>query len=374
MSPGAIEVDAAGYILDISEVMPGQGEDQLRLDGYVIPAMSSALSVSSRRALGCLYRLHPGDFPELKLSSFQREAIAAQLFIELIESGMTSVGERTTLEEAPSLRAAGQKAGIGLSLLLDTKGRDLADPEPLFADFKALSEPSHPSSLFDAGLLLRQPGLQPPAWMEAFRALDESAPVLIQPQKALNDAEIKALGPQSGFTGLLQPRFTKKQAALVAQSGLVVVSTPGQLQLDGDKQAPLASFVEAEGRLAIGSGPALSTQLSQLWAGLQLETHPGAALYPRIAQDSATAIGQPTGVLLPGFRADLLVLGQDHPRLFGLRPGEVLDAFLESGAPEMIDQVVVAGQRVVHGSRHVRRRAVFGEFKEAMRQVLRERA
>ena len=140
-SPGFIDVDDAGNIVALPDG-PAPGTNVGHIAGYAVPGMPNLHSHAFQRAMaGLAERSGPGEdsfwtwretmyrFVD-RLSPDDLEAIAAQLYVEMLKAGYTSVGEFHYLHHAPdgdayedpgemSLRilAAADRAGIGMTLL-----------------------------------------------------------------------------------------------------------------------------------------------------------------------------------------------------------------------------------------------------------------
>ena len=141
LSPGFILINSEGWITYISEVAPP--EKVMHIPGIAMPGMTNVHSHAFQRGMAGLseYRTaatHDSfwTWRELmyqfvsRLSPDDFEAIAAQLYIEMLKSGYTAVGEFQYLHhntdgtpfDVPaemSLRAlaAARETGIGLTLL-----------------------------------------------------------------------------------------------------------------------------------------------------------------------------------------------------------------------------------------------------------------
>lgn len=358
MSPGALELNEAGFIVNISGVMPRPGEDILRLDGYALPGMPAVHSRAVWRAVAGLGRSEEEAEAALSLLSPEElEAVAAQLYVELIEAGFTSVGEfRGEGLADPAAEAAAEAAllsaaahtQIGLTLLRAAAQASKAPPEGgARLRFGLADRPSE-------GLAER---------VAALREADEDAVVHLD----LSEGAAPAVELDSGFC-LVGGAPSEARAAIDA--GAVLGLCPAEAAIRREP-APPAAFFEG-GRVAIGTGRHLSVDLAGALRALFC-VHDGVD-YGALSRDGAFALGQPAGVLAPGFSADLIVLDPHHPRLVGLPPARVMDAFVLGGGAAMIDQVLVGGLRIVEGGRHVERRAVFQRFSAALGRWLRRLA
>jgi formimidoylglutamate deiminase len=93
------------------------------------------------------------------------------------------------------------------------------------------------------------------------------------------------------------------------------------------------------------------------------ESHVGTVLWRDAALHGAAALGQPTGAIAIGQRADWLVLDADHPAMAGCALDTVLDRLLFAGGRAALRDTMVAGKWVVRGGRHAADetlRAAFG--------------
>ena len=78
----------------------------------------------------------------------------------------------------------------------------------------------------------------------------------------------------------------------------------------------------------------------------------GRLLYESACVGGGVALGQPVGKIAPGYRADLVVLDDEHPMLQGVPGDAVLDSYVFAGTEDMIRSVHVAGREVLDRGRH----------------------
>jgi formimidoylglutamate deiminase len=132
-----IDIGADGTITSVTPQSPGPGE---RISGLVVPGMPNLHSHAFQRAMaGLAESAGPGDFWRWRdlmyrflavLAPDDVQAIAAQLYVECLLHGYTSVAEFHYLHNAPDgsryddpaelsnrMIAAARTAGIGLTLL-----------------------------------------------------------------------------------------------------------------------------------------------------------------------------------------------------------------------------------------------------------------
>lgn len=96
----------------------------------------------------------------------------------------------------------------------------------------------------------------------------------------------------------------------------------------------------------------------------------GHTLYQGAALGGARALGQPTGRIEAGCRADLVELNAQHPLLYGRRHDGVLDTWLFAGGSEMVRSAWVAGTLCVSEGRHKSRDRIEASGRQAMRGLL----
>jgi formimidoylglutamate deiminase len=169
----------------------------------------------------------------------------------------------------------------------------------------------------------------------------------------------------------------------VGKSGAVVCLCPSTEANLGDGLFPLRRFLEADGRIAIGSDSHVSInpfeELRWLEYGQRLiaqqrniaavrRSQTGRSLFELAAEGGALATGQNGGCIREGANADLIALDDDSPMLAGHSSRSLLDALVFSGFTLPIDRVMVRGEwQVVDGRHHDAEQA-----REAYARVARE--
>jgi formimidoylglutamate deiminase len=156
-----------------------------------------------------------------------------------------------------------------------------------------------------------------------------------------------------------------KGIAAAAATVCVSISTEANL---GDGFFDTARFLNAGGRLCVGSDSQSSVSPTEelRWLEYQQrlrkkrrgvlasksEPHVGTRLWRDAAQHGAQAIGQPSGAIEVGRRADWLVLDATHPSLVGAARDTALDHLVFAGGDAAIRDVMVAGRWVIKDRRH----------------------
>jgi formimidoylglutamate deiminase len=171
----------------------------------------------------------------------------------------------------------------------------------------------------------------------------------------------------------------------IVHSGAVAGLCPTTEANLGDGLFPLERFVAQGGRFGIGSDSHVSQsaveELRWLEYGQRLqhqrrniavsatERNVGDFLWQRALQGGAQAAGRPVGALAPGHRADIVVLDDAHPNMFGLALDEVLGSFVFSGNDNLVKDVMVGGQWVVRNQQHVAQQAIAARFKQTLAEL-----
>jgi formimidoylglutamate deiminase len=434
-----VTTDTAGQIAAVS---PEQNAgDAVLLDGPVLPGLANLHSHAFQRAMaGLAERSGPTADSfwtwretmyrfAAKLTPADIEAIASQLYAEMLEAGFTAVAEfhyvhhqadGTPYDDPAELSwrilAAAEASGIGLThlpVLYRHGGFGQREPQPRQRRFL------HDSDAYAALLQKLAPafggrgdrrlGIAPhslravsPAMLQAaIAALDEidaTAPIHIHIAEQI--AEVDECLGWSGRRpvdwlldqGAVNERWclvhathlTAGETLRLARSGAVAGLCPTTEANLGDGLFPAVDYMAAGGRIGIGSDSHVSVDAAEdlrlLEYGQRLirrsrnllaggpECSTGRRLFEATAAGGAQAVGQPMGAIEAGRRADFLLLDGEAPTLAARRGDTVLDSWIFAGQRRpMIREVWVGGRRVVEQGRHVRA----GEFAARYRQTLR---
>ena len=171
----------------------------------------------------------------------------------------------------------------------------------------------------------------------------------------------------------------------MAASGAIAGICPTTEANLGDGLFPLEDFLAAGGRFGIGSDSHISQsaveELRWLEYGQRLQhqrrnisvsatqRNVGDFLWQNALQGGAQASGRPVGALVVGKRADLIVLDDGHPNLYGVELDEVLGSFIFSGNDNLVKDVMVGGQWVVRNQQHVAQQAIAARFKQTLAEL-----
>ncbi|GAC1404425.1 MAG: formimidoylglutamate deiminase [Candidatus Velthaea sp.] len=429
-----IDVDPDGSIASITPDSPS-GDASL-LAGPVIPGMPNVHSHAFQRAFAGRAERSSGERDSFwtwrramyalaaRITPDQLAAIAAQLYVDMLEAGYTAVGEfhylhhdaggvpfATRSEMAQQLLYAADETGIGMTLLpvfYRWSGFREQPPRPEQARF--INDLDGFMRLFDElAPLCRTPNrrlgiaphslraVSPGDLRAALAALDErdpGAPIHIHAaeQTAEVEAAVEMLGGRP-VEWLLQhaavdarwcivhaTHINAGEVTALAASGAVAGVAPTTEANLGDGIFPLELWRAAGGATAIGSDSHVSVdpaeELRWLEYTQRLRTHRRAiapspeALYVETARGGGRALGRPIGAIVAGGRADFVVLDANAPTLHGADAPTILDRFIIAGGPRTIRDVFVGGARVVERGRHVERESITARYRHAMSSLI----
>ena len=358
-------------------------------------------------------------------------AVAAQLYTEMLAAGYTTVCEFHYLHHAPdgrpyanpaamsqALIQAARDTGIRLTLLPvlymhgGFDGRPLSERQKRFGfdidDFLSLLVGLRKleGDTLRVGLAFHSLRAVPEAAMREVlevEALDRPRPIHIHVAEQDREvADCLAWSGQRPVAWLLDhapvgPRWclvhathmTPEETRALAASGAVAGLCPTTEANLGDGLFPLAAYLEAGGRVGIGSDSHVSVspiaELRWLEYGQRLVTRrrnvaasasersTGARLYRAAVTGGAQAMGRAVGAIAPGMRADLVVLDDEHPQLCGRSGDLVLDALVFSGNDNPVRDVMIGGAWVVRERAHHAHRAgerVRARFRRTIERLL----
>jgi formimidoylglutamate deiminase len=233
----------------------------------------------------------------------------------------------------------------------------------------------------------------------ALRTIDAALPIHIHVAEQIR--EVQACKRETGRrpiellleSGLLTPQWclvhathaTSEELRGIAANGAAVcvsISTEANL---GDGRFDTDRFLAARGRLCVGSDSQITVDPSEELRWLEYQQrlrrkrrgvlatsdapHVGTRLWRDAAIHGAAAIGQPSGALAPGRRADWLVLDPQHPTMLGAAPEAALDHLVFAGGRAAIRDVMVGGQWVIRDYRHARQDEIAASFGNSLRRL-----
>lgn len=360
----------------------------------------------------------------LSMTPDQVEAVAAQLYVEMLEAGFGRVGEFHYLhhdrdgrpyaniaEMAERIAAAARLAGISLTLLpvfyahSSFGGAPANEGQRRFVNdpgrFARLLEASRAavSSLDQAVVGVAPHSLRAvtPEELAAVTGMAGDAPIHIHIAEQVREVEdclawsgarpvewLLANAPIDGrWCPIHATHMTEAETERLAASGATAGLCPVTEANLGDGTFAAGRFLDAGGRFGIGSDSnvliGVADELRQLEYSQRLwhrqrnvlgraNGSTGRRLFDAALEGGAAALGAGQACIAKGASADLVSLDPDHPTLAGKAGDAILDAWIfASGAK--VDCVWVHGRKQVEGGRHVRREATAAAFRAAMRQL-----
>ncbi|SDG40115.1 formimidoylglutamate deiminase [Thalassobaculum litoreum] len=362
-----------------------------------------------------------------RITPEQVEAIAAQVYLEMLEAGYASVGEFHYLHHQPDgtpfadlaemsgrIAAAADRTGIGLTLLpvLYTYGG--AGQQPVAGgQLRFANDPERFAGLVEAAKTATAPlpadtvvGIAPHSLratdaegLAATLAAHPDGPVHIH--IAEQTAEIEQI---EGWLGsrpvdwLLanQPvdsrwclihatHMTPQETAGVARSGAVAGLCPITEANLGDGIFDGPPYLAAGGAFGIGSDSnvriALGEELRMLEYSQRLrdrarnvlvpgEGSVGETLYLGAASGGAQALGRDAGAIRSGALADLVAIDTSDPTLCALTDDQILDGLCFAAGDGVVTDVWSAGRHVVSGGRHLKRDEIRAAYARAVSDLL----
>jgi formimidoylglutamate deiminase len=413
--------DASFGVDDVGNLTEAAGASPEYLDGRVLPGMPNLHSHAFQRAMaGLAERRGPGDdsfwtWRETMYSFAERidpgslQAIAAQLYVEMLKAGYTQVCEFHYLHHQPdgtpyaqpeamslALIEAAREAGIALTLLpvlymsggFDGRalsprqrrfGNDVDSYLRLLANLRGYE--SHDVRIGVALHSLR--AIPESAWRGVIEhdAL-RTGPIHIHIAEQIGEVQdclatrgarpVEWLFDHASVDRrwclVHATHLTEQETTQIARSGAIAGLCPTTEANLGDGLFPLARYLEAGGRLGIGSDSHISIspieELRWLEYGQRLSTRHrnvaarqsgdsvGETLWREALRGGAQAADMPVGSLDAGKRADFFVLDSESPLLSARDDRSAIDSFLFAGNVSPVRHVMAGGQWVVRDFQH----------------------
>ena len=409
--------------------------------GILLPALSNLHSHSFQRAMAglCEYkntRSSGDDFWSWRnvmyqflqqLSPEDIQSIAAQVQMEMLESGFAACAEFHYLHHAAnghhyaqlselSLRlfAAAQETGIGYTHLpvlytygglderplTDSQSRFSCDPdlfEQLFFELKTeIASLPNDTVLGVAPHSLRATN---EVGLELCQHLCPGQPIHIHIAEQMNEVmEVKERYGAPPVEWLINhfnvdrnwclvhaTHMTEHESRLLAGSKAVAGLCPITEANLGDGIFNARAFIADGGHFGIGSDSnvriALSEELRLLEVSQRLRDRQrviladqtlssnGRFIYERAALGGAQALGRPSGKIAVGCVADLVALDAQHNNLIGLRQDKILDAWIFASDDSIVKDVWAAGRHMVKDGQHTQHERISRQFKATIQRL-----
>lgn len=354
------------------------------------------------------------------------QAIAAQAYAEMLESGFTRVGEFHYLHHDPEGRAyadpakmavaiagAAEWAGIGLTLLpVFYAHGGFGGAPPGAAQRRFLSHVDSYARLVEASRAAVKPlpdavlGIAPhslraatPEELRAILPLAGDGPVHMHIAEQVKEvADCLAWSGRRPVEWLLgempidarwclvhATHVTEAERRALAASGAVAGLCPITEANLGDGIFPAADYLAGGGAFGIGSDSCvlidMAEELRLLEYGQRLSGRArnvlargdrasvGASLFTGAMAGGARALGVTGGIVAHG-PADLVALDGAHPALVARRGDALLDSWIFAARRGAVDTVWQRGLPVVRGGRHVAREAIAARYRATLARLL----
>lgn len=424
-----------GCIVEVHTGVAAQAGDQ-RVP-VLVPGVPNLHSHAFQRGMAGLTEIGGGDgdsfwsWRELmyrflaKLVPDAVEAIAAQAYMEMLESGFTRVGEFHYLhhdadgrpyadraEMSARIAAAAAQTGIGLTLLpVFYAHADFGGAAPNPAQRRLIHDVDGFAQLLDGARTALRPlpdavlGIAP----HSLRAVTGEELSALLP---LNDGpvhihiaeQLREVDACMSWSGLRPVRWLYENAAVDARWCLVhathiddderarIIASRAVAGLCpiteanlGDGLFPMQAFAREGGRFGVGSDSNVlidaAEELRLLEYGQRLslrgrnviapdaQRSSGRYLFDGAQEGGAQALGVMAG-LRPGASADLLGLDADHPAMIAREGDALLDSWVFAARNGALRSVWRRGRQCVANGRHLQRDAITARFAQALRGVL----
>jgi len=417
-----------------TDVAPQAGDD---LHAVLVPAMANLHSHAFQRGMAGLTELR-GSCEDnfwswrevmyrfaLSMTPEQVEAIAGQVYMEMLEAGFGRVGEFHYLhhhrdgrpyadpgEMAGRIAAAAQLTGIGLTLLPvfyahSTFGGAAPSPSQrrfisTIDSYGRLLERCHavvqPLATAVVGAAPHSLRAVTPQELAEVTALAATGPIHIHIAEQRQEVEdCLAWSGQRPVQWLLDhaaldtrwclvhaTHMDATETARLAATGAIAGLCPITEANLGDGTFDALDFIRCGGRFGIGTDSnvqvGVADELRLLEYSQRLlhrarnvlgtpERSTGRVLLERALPGGAMALGAGFTGIAVDCPADFVSLDRQHPALACKREDALLDAWIFSGGNSVIDCVWVAGEKVVSAGRHRRRDEIVKRFFRTMQQL-----
>ena len=436
----AIDIDHTGDIASIVSGQPYESGDRVEL---LIAAIPNVHSHAHQRAMSGLGE-RAGVSGEAARDSFwtwrkvmyhyleriqpeHLQHIAAQLYLEMLKSGYSCVGEFQYLHHnidgnAYTNRAemslqclqAARQVGIGFTALpvlyryggfgsadpLDGQKRFLNDAEGFVDIVEILQRETTSDANASVGIAPHSLRAVDQALLgEVIESLDDLAAIhlhIAEQTKEVDDC--LAWSGKRPVEWLydhfeVDPRWclihathmTAEETAMMAQSGCVAGLCPTTEANLGDGFFNAVDYFAADGCWAIGSDSHISIdpveELRWLEYGQRLVTrgrnllvskqhvNTGRNLLEGALRGGAQACGRKLGSIATGYRADFVVLDSQHPRLYGRSEDDLLDSWIFSGNQNLVKHVYIGGKKVIDNGHHVSEAEIALNYRHTLDQL-----
>ncbi|MEH6527201.1 MAG: formimidoylglutamate deiminase [Sneathiella sp.] len=431
-------VDPSGSIISLSKGSSSEADHSHT--GYAVPGMANVHSHAFQRAMAGLAEFSGNEADSFwswrnvmysflgEISPDQLQAIASQLYVEMLKAGFTSVGEFHYLhndtdgqafsnpaEMSDKIVAATLETGIGLTLLpvlyqyggfgaMEPKAQQRRFTHSLdhFVDLVDKLQKRVPDvagmSIGVAPHSLR--AVDPEALMGLLNTISADMPCHIhiaeqnqEVEDCVNWSDQRPVEWLNNNVDLSDrwclvhaTHLVPNEIAAIANSGAVVGLCPITEANLGDGLFPASEFMGQGGRIALGSDSNILISLAEecrlLEYGQRLNLQSrnilgskNASTGERIFLEAVTgghqALGRPgKSGLEVGGQGNFAVLDPLHPSIIGKPKHTVIDSWLFAGDNSVVKDVAIDGKLVVIDGHHSSEEVIKERFGKAMTELV----
>jgi len=355
------------------------------------------------------------------------EAIAAQVFVEMLEAGYAAVGEfhyvhhqsggapyDDVAELSARIMAGAEATGIGLTHLPVLYscggaggqplaggqlrfGNDLERFARLHARCMEMSARAAPDTV--VGIAPHSLRAVTPEILKGAMALTGRNPVHIH--VAEQPREVEEIGNWLGarpvewllanapvgenWCAIHATHMTSGETAGLARAGTVAGLCPITEANLGDGPFNGSGWIAASGAFGLGSDSNVRISLTEELRTLEYSQRlrdlarnvlvpgqgsVGSFIYTSAAKGGARALGRSAGEIAEGRLADLVAIDSQHLSLCGLRQDQLLDGLCFAASDSVVTDVWSAGRHQVRQGRHVSRDEVAARYRKAISSLV----
>lgn len=352
------------------------------------------------------------------------EAVAAQLYIEMLEAGFCRVGEFHYLhhdrdgqpyaniaEMAERIAAAAAATGISLTLLPVLYAHStFGGAAPNEGQRRFINDTARYAKLLDASRAAVAPldgaivGVAPhslravtPDELKDGAAMAGDAPIHIHIAEQVKEVEdciawsgarpvewlLANASVGKNWCLIHATHMTDDETVGMAHGGATAGLCPVTEANLGDGTFAARRFLGAHGKIGVGSDSnvliGVADELRQLEYSQRLAHRErnvlglvngstGHRLFEEALKGGSIALGAPTTGIAPGNQADFVSLSRRHPTLAGKAGDAILDSWIFANGAT-VDGVWVRGRKLVESGRHVLREPIAARYRAVMTEL-----
>ncbi|CEG59815.1 formimidoylglutamate deiminase [Legionella micdadei] len=436
-----IAVDKAGYITDVSCNPPPN--NAIHFEGAMLPGMLNLHSHAFQRAMAGLAERATAEKESFwtwretmyrfleKLTPEDLQAIAAQVYIEMLKAGFTTVGEFHYIHHQPNgtpyqercltshhIISAAQEVGIAITLLPvlysysgfggqkptvnqkrfinnETQILDIIsslvkaykdEPQVIIGLAHHSLRAVTPDMLQHATAAMKHIAPQSPIHIHIAEQTKEVTDCLQWSGQRPVEWLLNHVDINSHWCLVHATHMTAHETQRLAHSGAVAGLCPITEANLGDGLFNLPEYIREKGKWGIGTDSNISVsivdELRMLEYGQRLIHHEraitktptepsvGTVLYQQALLGGTRALGRPAGSIEIGNRADFIILDTQNPSLLFKSNSLILDAMIFAGNANPVRHVIAGGQHVVKNFRHIAEDEVLKAYTNTIKTYL----